>query len=343
MKILITGSAGFIGYHLVKRLLGKGDEIYGLDNLNSYYDTRLKYDRLAACGITAVPEYGEEVKAGEQREYTFIRMDLEDAEGLQKLFASHSFDVVVNLAAQAGVRYSLSHPEQYVQSNITGFLNLLECCRKCNGIRVIYASSSSVYGNNTSTPFREDDRTDRQVSMYAVSKRCNELMAFTYAQLYGLQMIGLRFFTVYGPYGRPDMAPMLFAGAIVNGEEIRIFNNGELWRDFTCVEDIVEGMEKIILTPGIRREDVPGIPSTLYNIGRGEPVFLLDFIRLLEEKLGRTAKKQYVEMQPGDVYKTWAATDRLREDYGYAPQTSLEEGITRFTGWLKEMPHILSR
>ena len=334
MNILITGTAGFIGFHLVQRLLSGGHTVYGMDNLNDYYDITLKEERLACCGISTPVHHREERVSTLSPHYTFCRMDLNDTEALEELFATHPFDCVVNLAAQAGVRYSLTHPRAYVTSNISGFLNVLEACRKFNIPRLIYASSSSVYGNNTAVPFKEESRVDHPVSLYAASKRSNELMAFTYAQLYRMTTIGLRFFTVYGPYGRPDMAPMLFAKAIQNEEEIRVFNRGELSRDFTYIDDIITGIEKIILTPGIKREEVPGIPAILYNIGRGEPVQLMDFIRLLEEKLGKTARKRLVEMQPGDVYQTWADTSHLQEDYGYSPHVSLNEGITKLVEWL---------
>lgn len=335
MNILISGTAGFIGFYLVKRLLNDNHTIYGIDSVNNYYDITLKEERLRACGIENY-EYGKEIKSEIDSRYTFCQMDLCDTERLTKLFATHRFDCVVNLAAQAGVRYSLTHPESYVQSNIVGFLNLLEACRKFQCLKLVYASSSSVYGNNHSVPFREDDQVDHPISIYAASKKSNELMANTYSYLYKLQTIGLRFFTVYGPYGRPDMAPILFANAITNDKEIKIFNNGHLSRDFTYIDDIITGMEKIITTPGMKREDFPGTPATIYNIGRGEPVKLMDFIHVLEKNLGKEAKKVFMEMQPGDVYRTWADTTRLQKDYNYTPAISLETGIQRFAEWFSQ-------
>lgn len=334
MKILITGTAGFIGFHLAKQLLADGYTVYGIDSINNYYDISLKMGRLKVCGIDHVV-YGEETSSRTNSRYTFCQMDLCNAEGLQKIFSQHHFDCIVNLAAQAGVRYSLTHPESYVQSNIVGFVNLLEACRKSDCNRLLYASSSSVYGNNTSVPFKESDRVDHPLSIYAATKKSNELMASTYSHLYKIQTIGLRFFTVYGPYGRPDMAPMLFADAIAHDKEIRIFNNGKLSRDFTFIDDIVTGIKKIISTPEMQREDIPGTPATIYNIGRGIPIPLMDFVHLLERNFQKEAKKILVAMQPGDVYQTWADTSRLQEDYGYTPQVSLETGIKQFVEWFK--------
>lgn len=335
MKILITGTAGFIGYHLTQRLMADGHTVHGMDNLNDYYDISLKYARLNRCGILPPSGYGSEVVSGLNSNYIFHYLDLTDYCGLEALFSSHQFDVVVNLAAQAGVRYSLSHPESYIQSNLAGFSNLLEVCRKSGCRKLIYASSSSVYGNDTPTPFREDARTDHPVSMYAATKKSNELMAYTYSHLYKIPTIGLRFFTVYGPYGRPDMAPMLFARAIQAGEEIQVFNRGDLSRDFTYIDDIVTGIERIITTPGIKREDTAGIPATLYNIGRGKPVQLMTFIQILEKAMGKPARKKMLPMQAGDVFTTWADTGRMREDYQYAPGISIEDGINRMADWLK--------
>ncbi|MEG2339230.1 MAG: NAD-dependent epimerase/dehydratase family protein [Odoribacter sp.] len=334
MKILITGSAGFIGYHLSKALSDKGFEIYGIDSLNPYYDVNLKKNRLKECGIQ-VDTYGEEYQSDRYPNYRFCQIDLCDKKALEKIFSTHTFDCIVNLAAQAGVRYSLTHPETYVESNIAGFLNLLESCRQYACPRLIYASSSSVYGNSNEVPFKESARTDTPVSIYAATKKANELMAYSYSQLYKLQTIGLRFFTVYGPYGRPDMAPMLFANAIKNDEPIRVFNNGQLSRDFTYIDDIVEGIFKIISRPGLVREDHPGIPAVVYNIGHGSPIPLLDFIEILERQLGKTAHKKYVGMQAGDVYQTWADTTKLKEDYDYTPATPLETGIKHFIDWFK--------
>ena len=334
MNVLVTGTAGFIGFYLVQKLLDAGHTVYGIDSINHYYDVALKHDRLHACGIDH-PVPGKEIVSSLNTNYTFCQLDLCDAEAIHKLFTTHTFDCVVNLAAQAGVRYSLKHPESYVQSNVMGFINLLESCKKTNCKKFIYASSSSVYGNNQSVPFKETDTVDHPISIYAATKKSDELMANAYAHLYGIQTIGLRFFTVYGPFGRPDMAPRLFANAIQHDEVIRIFNNGNLSRDFTYIEDIVTGIEKIVSTPGILREDVPGTPATIYNIGHGTPIQLMDFVHLLEKNLGKEARKEFVGMQPGDVYQTWADTTRLQEDYGYTPQISLETGITRFAEWFK--------
>ena len=335
MQVLITGSAGFIGYYLSKSLSAKGIEVFGIDSINNYYDVSLKKARLKECGIrTSV--YGEECESELYSNYKFCQIDLCDRKSLEKLFQSHHFDCVVNLAAQAGVRYSLTNPHTYADSNVSGFLNVLECCRQYRCPRLIYASSSSIYGNSTEVPFREDARTDRPVSIYAATKKSNELMAYTYSWLYRIQTIGLRFFTVYGPWGRPDMAPMLFGKSILEDKPIRIFNNGQLSRDFTYIEDIANGMTAIIDRPGLVREDTPGVPAVIYNIGHGSPVKLMDFIGLLEEQLGKTAKKVFVGMQPGDVYQTWADTTKLQTDYRYSATTSLEEGIRNFAAWFKQ-------
>ena len=281
MNVLVTGTAGFIGFYLVQKLLNAGHTVYGIDSINHYYDVTLKHDRLHACGIDH-PVPGKEIVSSRNTNYTFCQLDLCDTEAIHTLFDTHAFDCVVNLAAQAGVRYSLKHPESYVQSNVMGFINLLEACKKTSCKKFIYASSSSVYGNNQSVPFKETDAVDHPISIYAATKKSDELMANAYAHLYGIQTIGLRFFTVYGPFGRPDMAPMLFANAIQHDEVIRIFNNGNLSRDFTYIEDIVTGIEKIVSTPGILREDVPGTPATIYNIGHGTPIQLMDFVQLPE-------------------------------------------------------------
>ena len=330
MNILVTGTAGFIGFHLAKRLLEEGHAVVGIDSINDYYDVALKLNRLKACGIA--PEGG---RSSIYDKYVFHRMDLCDANALHVLMEEGQFDVVVNLAAQAGVRYSLTHPESYLQSNIVGFGHVLEACRQAKVPRLVYASSSSVYGDNASVPFKETDRVDYPVSLYAASKKSNELMAFSYARLYGLQTIGLRFFTVYGPWGRPDMAPMLFASAIREGRTIRVFNHGHLMRDFTYIDDIVEGIFRVVTVPGMRREDVPHVPATIYNIGHGSPVALMDFIQELERCMGREATKEFVDMQAGDVHQTWADTTRLQDDYHYTPVISLGEGIARFVEWFK--------
>lgn len=335
MHILITGSAGFIGFHLSRKLASLGHNIYGIDSINNYYDISLKRDRLAVCGIQN-PEPNKEIHSSILENYIFRQMSLCDKKELEDLFEENHFDCVVNLAAQAGVRYSLTNPDAYIESNITGFMNLLECCRTkaCN--RLIYASSSSVYGNNPHVPFKESEQVDHPVSIYAATKKSNELMAYTYSHLYKIQTTGLRFFTVYGPYGRPDMAPILFANAIRKDKTIKIFNNGELARDFTYIDDIVDGIIRIVTHPEKAREDVVGVLASIYNIGHGSPMKLMNFIHILEKELGKTANKEFVGMQPGDVYQTWADTTKLSKDYGYTPYTSLEEGIKYFVEWFKQ-------
>ena len=335
MQVLVTGSAGFIGFHLTKTLCQQGVTIHGIDSLNHYYDIRLKYARLKECGIQNPEEKTGSVSTLYPH-YQFSPINLCDKTALESLFQNNSFDCIVHLAAQAGVRYSLTHPDSYIENNIQGFLNLLEMCRKYNQKRLIYASSSSIYGNCQEVPFREDFKTDQPVSLYAASKKSNELMAYSYSALFGIQTIGLRFFTVYGPWGRPDMAPFLFAKAILDHKPIQIFNNGNLSRDFTYVDDIVQGICQIIHEPTLKRQDFPPIPAAVYNIGHGSPIQLMDFIQLLEQYLGETAQKEFLDMQPGDVYQTWADTSKLQADYGYTPHTSLEKGIPTFATWFKE-------
>ncbi|MBR6183361.1 MAG: NAD-dependent epimerase [Bacteroidales bacterium] len=310
MKVLITGAAGFIGFHLVQRLLGRGDEVVGLDNLSDYYSVALKEARLA------------QVRSDRFR---FVRMDLADREALPALFAAERFDAVVNLAAQAGVRYSVENPWAYVDSNVVGFLNILECCRHYPVRHLVYASSSSVYGGNEKTPFSEEDRVDDPVSLYAATKKSDELMAGCYAHLYGLKVTGLRLFTVYGPWGRPDMSPMLFASAILAGRPVKVFNHGDMLRDFTYVDDIVEGMVRVL-------DRVPQ-KHEVFNIGCSNPVRLMDFISELERALGREAEKIMLPMQPGDVYQTYADTTKLERELGYKPGVMLREGVDRFVDW----------
>lgn len=334
MYIFITGTAGFIGSFLAETLARRGHRIYGADSVNDYYDVSLKKARLEKGGIHT-PSCGKEVISETLPNYCFRQMDICDKKELDEIFREHRFDCVINLAAQAGVRYSLQNPEAYIQSNIVGFLHLLECCRQYRCPRFIYASSSSVYGNSAQVPFNESERVDRPVSLYAATKKSNELMAYTYSHLYRIQTTGLRFFTVYGPYGRPDMAPMLFANAIRDDKPIRIFNSGNLSRDFTYIDDIVEGIVKIAEHPEQASQDTPDVPAVVYNIGLGSPVQLMDFIQILEKNLGKEARKEYVAMQPGDVYQTWADTTKLAKDYGYTPSTSLEEGIRKFTRWFE--------
>lgn len=335
MKILVTGAAGFIGAALVRRLAGRGDEVVGLDNINDYYDVRLKYGRLNECGISD----GGSIADGEERvsslypNYSFVKMDLADRDAMFRLFENGHFEVVVNLAAQAGVRYSITNPYAYLDSNLVGFMNVLECCRH-NGVGyLVFASSSSVYGMCDNVPFRESDMVDNPVSLYAATKKSNELMAHAYSKLYGLPVTGLRFFTVYGPWGRPDMAPMLFATAISKGEPIKVFNNGDMSRDFTFVDDIVEGTVGVIDHRPAASECVRGVPYKIYNIGCSSPVRLMDFITEIEDAIGRKAEKQFLPMQPGDVYKTYADTSLLEKEVGYRPSTSLHDGIGRFIEW----------
>ncbi len=317
MKILVTGVAGFIGCETVRAFLGDGHEVVGIDNLNDYYSPKLKRDRLAR-----IPS----------ENFTFVECSLSDKGTLSRLFGRHAFDIVVNLAAQAGVRYSLINPQSYVDSNITGFLNILECARAFPPRHLVYASSSSVYGRNTETPFRTTDRVEKPSSLYAATKRSNELMAETYHHLFHLNLTGLRFFTVYGPWGRPDMSPWLFADAITHDRPIKVFNNGRMMRDFTYIDDIVEGIKRIAYDGIEKKEPL----NRLYNIGRGEPVKLMDFIATLEKNFGRIAEKIMMPMQPGDVEVTWADTEALERDIGYRPGVSLEEGIARFAEWFKE-------
>ena len=310
MKVLVTGAAGFIGFHLVQRLLGRGDEVVGLDNLSDYYSVALKEARLA------------QVRSDRFR---FVRMDLADRAALPALFAAERFDAVVNLAAQAGVRYSVENPWAYVDSNVVGFLNVLECCRHYPVRHLVYASSSSVYGGNEKTPFSEEDRVDNPVSLYAATKKSDELMAGCYAHLYGIPATGLRLFTVYGPWGRPDMSPMLFASAILAGKPVKVFNHGDMLRDFTYVDDIVEGMVRVL-------DRVPQ-KHEVFNIGCSNPVRLMDFISELERALGREAEKIMLPMQPGDVYQTYADTTKLERELGYKPRVMLREGVDRFVAW----------
>ena len=333
MKILVTGSAGFIGSHITKRLLERGDSVEGIDSINDYYDVRLKYARLADAGIDeAAARYGERVQSTLYEGYGFTRLRIEERDDMERIFAGGGFDVVINLAAQAGVRYSIENPYAYIESNIAGFLNILECARRHGVKHLVYASSSSVYGGNLKTPFSEDDRTDNPVSLYAATKRADELMANVYSKLYGMPTTGLRFFTVYGPWGRPDMAPMLFADAIAAGKPLKVFNNGCLSRDFTYIDDITEGIVRVIDKAPAATETHP-MPAEIYNIGCGRPVALMDFIRTLERALGRHAELEMMPMQPGDVYTTYADTSKLERDFGYRPRITLEEGIARFAGW----------
>lgn len=329
-KVLVTGAAGFIGFHLTKTLLSENYEVVGIDNLNSYYDVSLKLDRLKQLGIDPECKIEYDIQlANAKGNFKFIKLNLEDREHLPELFGRYKFDVVCNLAAQAGVRYSIDNPESYIDSNIVGFLNLLECCRNSKIQHLIYASSSSVYGQAVKTPFSIHDMVDSPISLYAATKKSNELMAYTYSHLYQMKTTGLRFFTVYGPWGRPDMAMFLFTDAILNNRPIQVFNNGDLERDFTYIDDIVEGIFKII-----DEEDVKDSNKyALYNIGNSRPVKLLDFIEEIERQTGIKAKMDMLPMQPGDVSKTWADVSDLKADYGYAPKTSVEKGVSNFIEW----------
>ena len=330
MRILVTGTAGFIGAALAQRLLARGDVVHGYDNHNDYYDPALKEARLA--------------RFADHPNYTHQRADLADADAVNRAFATFRPQRVVNLAAQAGVRYSLQNPQAYVSSNLVGFVNILEACRHNSVEHLVYASSSSVYGANRKLPFAVEDAVDHPVSLYAASKKANELMAHTYSHLYGLPTTGLRFFTVYGPWGRPDMSPMLFADRISRGEPIDVFNFGHHSRDFTYIDDIVEGVIRALDHPAepdpaydaeLPNPGTSNAPYRVYNLGNDQPVQLLRFIELLERNLGRTVEKRLLPMQPGDVPDTWADVSALRRDVGYAPNTSIEDGVARFVEWYR--------
>ena len=346
MKILVTGTAGFIGYHLAKKLLDRGNEVVGLDNINDYYDVNLKYARLNELGISKEEIIENKlISSKTYPKHKFVKMDLSDTNEMYKLFESEKFDAVCNLAAQAGVRYSIENPHAYIDSNVKGFMNILEACRHNNVKNLCYASSSSVYGLNKSQPFKTSDHTDHPISLYAATKKSNEMMAHTYSHLYNISTTGLRFFTVYGPYGRPDMAPMLFADAILNDREIKVFNHGNMSRDFTYVDDIVDGIIKVIDNPATPSKDFnpespkPDISTAayrIYNIGNNTPVQLLDFIETLEKAIGIDAKKNFLPMQAGDVVSTYADVSDLIKDFDYRPDTKLAEGIKEFVKWYKE-------
>lgn len=335
MKILVTGAAGFIGYFTAKILTEKGHTVVGLDNINDYYDVNLKYGRLKALGIAkADAELFNNVCQSNTTSFSFVRLNLEDRENLPKLFEAEQFDIVCNLAAQAGVRYSLENPETYVDSNLVGFLNILECCRNYTIKHLVYASSSSVYGLNKKIPFSTDDNVDHPISLYAATKKSNELMAHTYSHLFKIPTTGLRFFTVYGPWGRPDMAMFLFTDAIVNNRPIKVFNHGNMERDFTYIDDIVEGVVRIIEKSPEDRIKTNALYK-VYNIGNNNSVKLLDFIKEIESNLSKTATKTLLPMQPGDVVRTWADVDELIKDYDYSPNTSIQEGVKHFIDWYK--------
>ncbi len=343
MKILVTGTAGFIGYHLANVLAKRGDEVVGVDNINDYYDVNLKFDRLKDSGFEKEKiEYNKLIPSKKYPNYKFIKLNLEDRENLEKLFKKEKFDKVCNLAAQAGVRYSLTNPYAYVDSNIVGFINLLECCRHNSIEHLAYASSSSVYGLNESQPFSTHDNVDHPISLYAASKKSNELMAHTYSHLFNLPTTGLRFFTVYGPWGRPDMALFLFTKAILEDRAIDVYNYGDMQRDFTYIDDIVEGVVRVIDNPPKGNLNWSGknpdpssskAPYKIYNIGNNAPVGLMDFIEEIEKKIGKKAKKNFLPLQPGDVKSTYADVSDLIEDLGYKPQTPIREGISNFIDW----------
>lgn len=331
MKILITGAAGFIGHKMVKVLSEEGAEVVGLDSINDYYSVDLKYSRLADNGIAR--EYIEDGILVQSRTipgYRFVRMDLTDREGIDRLFRTEGFTHVLNLAGQAGVRYSIENPYSYVQSNVVGFLNILEGCRHHGLPRLVYASSSSVYGMDPHVPFKETDRTDSPVSLYAATKKSEEAMSYAYSKLYHLQTVGLRFFTVYGPWGRPDMAPYKFMKAIDNDEEIQVFNHGNMLRDFTYIDDIAEGVRLVL-----HSDNDEEIPYRIYNIGNSEPVRLLDFIKTIEDVTGHKARMRMLDMQPGDVVRTYADTSLLQHDFGYKPSTTIADGISNLYAWYK--------
>jgi UDP-glucuronate 4-epimerase len=346
MKVLITGTAGFIGFHLANKLIARGDEVVGLDCINDYYDPNVKYGRLDYAGIDQNDiKYNKLTQSSKKANYRFIKLQLEDKDNLDNLFELEQFDSVCNLAAQAGVRYSIENPMAYIDANIKGFINILESCRN-NGVKNLsYASSSSVYGLNESYPFSTSDNVDHPMSLYAATKKSNELMAHTYSHLYGISTTGLRFFTVYGPWGRPDMALFLFTKAALEGRSIDVFNYGEMLRDFTYVDDIVEGVIRIIDNPAQPNPEWSGKqpdPSTssspykIYNIGNNDPVKLMDFIEAIENALGKKIQKNMMPLQAGDVPATFANVDDLVRDLDYKPSTSVQKGIDNFVAWYRE-------
>ncbi|NOR72081.1 MAG: NAD-dependent epimerase/dehydratase family protein [Methylomarinum sp.] len=346
MKILITGTAGFIGSHLANKLLARGDEVVGLDCINEYYDIRIKYGRLAKEGIQENSvDYNKLTRSELYPNYLFIKLNLEDKDNLMNLFADQQFDAVCNLAAQAGVRYSLANPDAYIDSNITGFINILEACRHHNVKNLSYASSSSVYGLNEELPFSTEHNVDHPISLYAASKKSNELMAHAYSHLFDIATTGLRFFTVYGPWGRPDMAPFLFVKAAIDGQAIQVFNNGEMLRDFTYIDDIIEGVTRVIDNPAKEDPNWNGksskvssssAPYRIYNIGSNSPIRLMDFIAAIENETGKTIEKKMLPMQPGDMPATYADVKELVEDLKYRPTTTIEEGMSHFVNWYVE-------
>jgi UDP-glucuronate 4-epimerase len=330
MKILVTGAAGFIGFHTCIKLIDQGHEVYGIDNINNYYDPKLKFDRLSELGFnkTKATIFKKEVQSSKYERLRFSRIDLVDDISIDNLFEVEQFEVVCNLAAQAGVRYSIENPKAYIDSNISGFLNILEGCRNHNVKHLVYASSSSVYGENKKVPFEITDNVDYPISLYAATKKSNELMAHTYGHLYGFKTTGLRFFTVYGPWGRPDMAYYIFTEAISNNQPIKLFNNGKMERDFTYIDDIVSGVTKIIEKNIDLREHYK-----IYNIGNNKTESLIDFITAIEKAIGKKAIKEYLPMQLGDVPRTYADINNLLKDYNYKPSTTISSGLELFVNW----------
>lgn len=346
MKILVTGAAGFIGSSVTTRFLKDGHTVVGLDNINDYYDPGLKYGRLGLLGINKDDiAWLKFTQSATYPHFSFIRMNLEDTMAVKMLFANGGFDIVVHLAAQPGVRYSITNPQVYIQSNIDAFMNVLEGCRENRIRHLVFASSSSVYGLNNKTPFSEHDGIAHPISLYAATKKSNELMAHTYAHLYGLPTTGLRFFTVYGPWGRPDMSPFLFIDGILNGKPIKVFNNGDMLRDFTYIDDIVESVIRItniIPQPNPDWDNTMSDPATssapyrIYNVGNQNPTKLLDYISCIEKIIGKQANKEFLPMQPGDVYKTFADSSELAKATGFSPSTKLSDGILKTVEWFKE-------
>lgn len=346
MKILVTGAAGFIGFHLVKRLLDNGERVVGMDNINEYYDPELKYSRLRVTGIVENKIIdGLSITSEKNPRYSFYKLGLEDKQGINRLFHEENPDLVCHLAAQAGVRYSLTHPHAYIDSNIVGFLNILEACRSTSVKHLVFASSSSVYGLNTRMPFSVHDRVDHPISLYAATKKSNEMMAHSYSYLYGLPVTGLRFFTVYGPYGRPDMALFKFTKAILEEKPIEVYNEGNMERDFTYIDDIIEGVSRVIFRIPCGNKNWDGdhpdpstslAPYKLYNVGNNNPVKLLDFIDAIEKELGKKAIMHLLPLQPGDVPKTWSDTNDLVRDLDYTPATDIRMGVKQFIRWFKE-------
>lgn len=328
MKVLVTGALGFIGYHLVKKLIDTNYTVIGIDNINSYYDERLKYAKLPLLGITETSiwpnvTYQSEIHAN----FQFAKVDITDRFNIEKLFSENKFEIVVNLAAQAGVQYSIANPHTYIENNVTGFINVLDACKTYGIHHFVYASSSSVYGDREDVPFKETDNVDHPISLYAASKKSNELMAYTYSHLYKMETTGLRFFTVYGPWGRPDMAPFIFVKRILEGETITVFNNGNMERDFTYVADIVEGIS-LVISKNIKREIYK-----IYNIGNSKPVNLNEFIHVIENTLGTKAKIEYMPTRAGDVIKTYSDISLLANDYGYSPKIDIIDGLKKFIDW----------